>query len=289
MLDTFMNVLTGLLSVLKYLIIPIIALCGLFIILCLVWVLIFRFRDGRTMPKSNHVRQKRPGLFKQLFVYVPRRYVLDQLEKDPDFFDPCGLHLFCGEQGCGKTAAATEMVLRLQSEYPNAKVITNYSVTTQDDELLDWHTLLDYSNGKKGVICALDEIQNWFMSGKNQTLPDGVLELVTQNRKNRRIIIATSQIFTRVNKGVREQCTMVYNPHTFLRCFTVVIMRKPILDSEGNVLEMKYRGLYAFTHSDELRNSYDTYKVIHTLSKDGIREVAPVPVNRTYVVNAKAK
>ena len=50
------------------------------------------------------------------------------------------------------------------------------------------------------------------MSGKNQ-LPEGMLEVATQNRKNRRIICCTAQVFTRVNKGLREQVTNVYEPH----------------------------------------------------------------------------
>lgn len=50
----------------------------------------------------------------------------------------------------------------------------------------------------------------------------------------------------------------------------MVIKRKPIFDSEGNVIDNKYRGMYCFVHTDELRAAYDTYKVIHTLAKEGL-------------------
>lgn len=283
MLDTILTVLSALFSFLKYLIIPIVIALLVFVVLCFIWYLILKYRDGLEMSKSNKVPQKKIPMFKQLFVLLPRRYMLDQFERDPDFFDPCGIHMFCGEQGSGKTMACTEMIMRLQKTYPKAKVITNYDYKVQDDELEDWKKLLDYTNGKLGVICGIDEIQNWFMSGKNQTLPDGVLELVTQNRKNRRIIPCTAQVFTRVNKGIREQVTLVYQPHTFFRCFTVVVIRKPEFDSEGNVTALKYRGMYSFVHTDELRNAYDTYKVIHTLAKDGIREVPVVQESKVYV------
>lgn len=218
---------------------------------------------------------KKEGLLHQLFVSVPRRMVLDSLEREPDFFEPKGIHMFCGEQGCGKTASIAEMILRLQKIYPKAKTITNFALTTENEELNDWHQLLEYTNGHHGVIVGLDEIQNWFMSGKNQ-LPEGMLEVATQNRKNNRIICCTAQVFTRVNKALREQVTLVYEPHTFFRCFTVVVMYKPVFDSEGNVEKRKYKGIYSFVQTDELRKSYDTYKVIHTLSKEGFKEAQVV-------------
>ena len=104
-------------------------------------------------------------------------------EREPGFFNPRGIHMFCGEQGAGKTIACVEMMLRLQKQYPAAKMITNFGVTTENDELSKWQQLLEYTNGHKGVIVGIDEIQNWFMSGLNK-LPEGMLEVATQNRKN---------------------------------------------------------------------------------------------------------
>ncbi len=266
--------------------VPVLYLIGaalvIFSILCLFWFLIFRFYYKMKLPPSGQVRQKKRSLFMQLFVDVPRRRVLDRFQRETGYFRPRGIHMFCGEQGAGKTIAAVEMMLRLQKQYPMAKMITNFGVTTEDDELAKWQQLLEYTNGHKGVIVGIDEIQNWFMSGLNK-LPEGMLEVATQNRKNNRILCCTAQVFTRVNKGLREQVTMVYNPHTFMGCFTVVIMRKPKFDSEGNVLEMKYRGMYCFTHTDELRASYDTYKVIHTLAKEGFKESPAQSVTNVYV------
>ena len=179
------------------------------------------------------------------------------------------------------------MPLQMQKMYPKSKVITNFGLASENDPLVKWQQLLDYTNGHKGVIVGIDEIQNWFMSGTNK-LPEGMLEVATQNRKNNRILCCTAQVFTRVNKGLREQVTMVYNPHTFLGCFTVVVMRKPEFDSEGNVTKLKYRGMYSFVHTDELRESYDTYKVIHTLAKEGFKDLAPAPVTNV-IIQQKAK
>jgi hypothetical protein len=196
--------------------------------------------------------------------------------------------MFCGEQGAGKTIAAVEMMLRLQKQYPAAKMITNFGVTTEDDELAQWQQLLTYTNGHKGVIVGIDEIQNWFMSGKNQ-LPEGMLEVATQNRKNRRVICCTAQVFTRVNKGLREQVTNVYEPHTFFGCYTVVIKKKYKFNAEGVVESSKWKGIYSFVHTDELRAAYDTYKVIHTLAKEGFKEQYPAAVTNVYVAGAAGR
>lgn len=282
MLKKGFDILFQILKAMSFLLIPVMVALGLFALVCFVWFLIFKFKYKYPYQGSGVVRQKKPGLLRQVFVDVPRRYMLDLYQREPGFFQPKGIHMFCGEQGAGKTIACVEMILRLQREYPAAKCITNFGLATENTELKKWQQLLEYTNGHKGVIVGIDEIQNWFMSGKNQ-LPEGMLEVATQNRKNNRILCCTAQVFTRVNKGLREQVTMVYNPHTFLGCFTVVVRRKPVFDSEGNVTDLKYRGMYAFTHTEELRNAYDTYKVIHTLAKEGFKESPGSSITNVYV------
>lgn len=282
MLQKSLEMAWGVFKFFLSLLVPLYGLMVVFGLLCFCWMIYFRKKHGMVLRPSSVVKLKRRSIIKQLLIDVPRRYALDILERDPDQFGVHGIHVFCGEQGKGKTIGVVEMITRLQKQYPKCKTITNFALTTEDDELQHWSQLLDYTNGKKGVIVGIDEIQNWFMSGKNQ-LPVEMLEIATQNRKNCRVLCCTAQVFTRVNKALREQFTMVYHPHTFLNCFTVVIKRKPKFDSEGNVLELKYRGMYCFTHTDELRNAYDTYKVIHTLAKEGFKEIPPQSVTNVYV------
>lgn len=271
MLDMFFKVLSGIWDFAKLLVYPCVVFVALFFLLCAVHFFYFVVIKKQPLPKSGQVKQRRCGILKSLLFDVPRRYVLDRLSREEGYFYPRGIHMFCGEQGSGKTTACTEMMLRLHSQYPQSKMITNYGVKGEDDELDDWHKLLDYTNGHQGVIVGIDEIQNWFMSGTNK-LPEEMLEVATQNRKNNRILCCTAQVFTRVNKALREQVSLVYNPHTIFGCYTIVIIRKPEFDDEGNVTKLKYRGIYGFVHSDALRDSFDTYKVIHTLSKEGFKE-----------------
>ena len=287
MLDMFMEVLHGLWQFSKIIIYPVVVLLIIFYVLCTINIIYFVFIRKIKIPKTGQVKQKRRGMLRSFIVDVPRRYVLDILQKEEGYFNPRGIHMFCGEQGSGKSVACTEMICRLHKQYPQSKMITNYGVKGEDAELNHWKKLLTFNNGHKGVIVGIDEIQNWFMSGTNK-LPEEMLEVATQNRKNNRIICCTAQVFTRVNKGLREQVSMVYNPHTIFGCYTIVIKRKPEFDDEGNVIKMKYRGMYAFVHTDELRDSFDTYKVIHTLSKEGFKERSVIQ-NNNYIVTEKKK
>lgn len=288
MLDLIGKLLTGLWGIAKFVVVPIGVLLAVFFLLCCFHLFWFVVVKKQKLPKSGRVKQKRKGIVRSLLFDVPRRYVLDRLSREEGYFYPRGIHMFCGEQGSGKTTACTEMMLRLHAQYPRSKMITNYAVKGENDELDDWHKLLDYTNGHQGVIVGIDEIQNWFMSGTNK-LPEEMLEVATQNRKNNRILCCTAQVFTRVNKGLREQVSLVYNPHTFFGCYTFVIVRKPEFDDEGNVTKMKYRGMYGFVHTDELRDSFDTYKVIHTLSKEGFKEKQPITETKIYNLTTDGK
>lgn len=44
---------------------------------------------------------------------------------------------------------------------------------------------------------------------------------------------------------------------------------RPILDSNGEVQQWKHIRFYCFVHDKEIRDSYDTYKVIESLMKSG--------------------
>ena len=49
------------------------------------------------------------------------------------------------------------------------------------------------------------------------------------------------------------------------------------------------RGMYSFVHTDELRAAYDTYKVIHTLAKEGFKDAPNTNVTNVYVAAPSRK
>ena len=186
-MSAVLEIVWSIVKILLYMLIPFGALLVMFVSLCFVWYLIIKYKYGMDMPVSGTVKVKKHSLLRQLLVDVPKRFMLDKFNREPGYFDPKGIHMFCGEQGAGKTIAAVEMILRLQKQYPQCRTITNFGLTTENTALEQWQQLLTYTNGHKGVVVGIDEIQNWFMSGKNQ-LPEQMLEVATQNRKNNRIM-----------------------------------------------------------------------------------------------------
>lgn len=212
-------------------------------------------------------------------------------EKDPEFFKYQGLVIFEGRQGNGKTISMIEYARRMQKEYPKAKCLSNLNYTGQDYELDHWRKLIDLKNGIYGIIAIMDETQNWFSSNQSKDFPPEMLQVITQNRKNRRVILGTAQNFYLLAKAIRSQATEVRRCTTLLGCLTIVRRFEPILDSEGNVQEFKNRGIYFFVHDKELRDSYDTYHVINSLAKSGFKEQVSSPdvINKTYIVDKRKK
>ncbi len=250
-----------------------------FILICILLVLIscsfFYVKGllkGRRLPKGNRRRLRKPSLLEKIFILMPKQYIEDLFSRPADFFPYQGMIIFEGRQGSGKTISMVRYMKDMQYEFPDALCTTNLAYTDENKPLKTWTMLIDYKNGYKGVIAALDELQNWFSSNDSKNFPPEMLSLITQNRKNRRIILGTSQNFYLLAKAIRSQATEVRRCATYFGCLTVVRRLEPILDSEGNVVEWKKRGIYCFVHDKELRDSYNTWKVIENLRKSGFKE-----------------
>lgn len=251
--------------------------------------IVIGFINGKRFKKGEHNIVKKKSFLKRILVDFPRQFTEDLFDKDPEFFKYQGLIIFEGRQGSGKTMSMVEFIMRMQEEYPLAKTTTNFGLISQNRELKDWRMLIDYKNDKQGVIVGMDELQNWFSSNDSRNFPPEMLGIVTQNRKNRRIILGTSQNFYLLAKAIRSQATEVRRCTTLFGCLTIVKRVEPILDSEGNVQEWKNRGMYFFVHSKELRNAYDTYKVIENLRKSGFKEPVPDVQNNTTIFVEQSK
>lgn len=265
------DITMSMLSLCKIPIIIALSIIILFYLLVLLNILILHIK-GYRFKKGEYVRIKRKGILSRILLDAPKQYAFDLIERDPEYFKYQGLIIFEGRQGAGKTISMIEYAIRMQKEYPLAKCISNMKYEYQDDKLDHWKKLIDYKNGKKGVIVIMDELQNWFSSNQSKNFPPEMLSVITQNRKNRRIILGTSQNFYLLAKAIRSQATEVRQCLTLAGCITIVRRKEPILDSEGNVCEWKNRGIYFFVHNKKLRNAYDTYSVVESLSKSGFQE-----------------
>ena len=290
-LSSFLSVLKAFLSILAIPLSIVLVVIVIFIIICGIWFIYYTCK-GKRLKKGSRTFVKKDGVFKSLFFKLPERIVLDAFDRDPDFFRHQGLIIFEGIQGTGKSIGMIEFASRMQQEYPKAVCTSNYGYVNEDTILEDWRMLMSYTNGIFGVIVLMDELQNWFSSNDSRNFPPEMLSVITQNRKNRRIILGTAQNFYLLAKAIRSQTTEVRRCTTLFGALTLVRRFRPVLDSDGNVKEFKRLGFYFFVHDEKLRNSYDTYRVIQRLVNVGFQDAANVKIeeNNYYnLINMKGK
>lgn len=272
-LNTLLNLIIKLLS---YACIALaVALIPFFIVFT--FYLIYFFCKGKRFKKSRFKKLKpkysKKGFFfflKRLFISFPRRFALDLYERDPDRFNIYGLHFFCGEQGSGKSIATVHFLKMIKEKYPGAQIRSNISLDFQDGVIDSPESLLDES-GTTGQVNFIDEIQNWFNSLESKNMPPEVAGEICQQRKQAKCLVGTSQVFYRMAKQLREQCTLLYEPMTLFGCLTIVRVYKPKVKDDGTVDKKVLRRVYFFVHDDELRNAYDTYEKIKRLTMKGYK------------------
>lgn len=225
---------------------------------------------------------KRRSIIKRILIDFPNRLALDNLLKDPNDFTETGLRLVVGEQGSGKTITVVYLLMNIYKvRFPQVKIRTNMNYLHEDGVIKSWQDLVFRNNGNLGEIDVIDEIQNWFNSLQSKDFPPEMFGEITQQRKQRKQILGTSQVWQRVAKPIREQVSIVYKPHTFFGCLTIVRFYKPCVDDDGSIDSLKYRGMFFFVHNDELRNAFDTYRKIQVMSLKGFKSSAEQSFTRS--------
>jgi len=242
-----------------------------FAISILLHFLYYYFFEDMRFIKGDYRYVGHGSLFKRLLKDFPNQLVLDKFNRDPDEFKEYGVHIIAGKQGTGKSITLTYMLLRYQKMYPKLKVATNYYYSKEDKHINHWKDIINYNNDKYGVIVVLDEIQNWFNSLQSKDFPPEMLTEITQQRKQRKIIFGTSQVFTRVAKPIREQTYMLYEPVTIFGCITFVRKYDITTNKDGQTDNRKYRGCFFFIQSEKIRSSFDTYRKVENLSETGFK------------------
>lgn len=129
----------------------------------------------------------------------------------PDYMRVNGLMAFCGSQGSGKTLSAILYLERLMHYYPKLKVVSNVALDPRyfdPDRVIRYSgisNLTDLDNGPYGIVYFLDEIQLEFNSLESKQINMPIFEFVCQQRKARKHIVGTTQVFGRLAKPFREQ------------------------------------------------------------------------------------
>ena len=237
----------------------------------LVHFLYFYFVKNMRFKEGDYQYVGYGSILKRIVIDFPRQFVLDAFNRDPDNFREYGVHIIAGKQGSGKSITLTYMLLRYQQMYPKLKIKTNYYYEFENAHIGHWKDVVNGTNGIYGEIDVLDEIQNWFNSLQSKDFPVEMLTEITQQRKQTKMIIGTSQVFSRIAKPIREQTYMLYEPSTLFGCITFVRKYDITTDTSGQTDTKKLRGCFFFVHNEKLRNSYDTYRKIIDLSNEGFK------------------
>lgn len=234
------------------------------------WYIYYRVK-GMRVPRRSGGSLPRRNILVRLFWDFPRRLVLDRFTLNPDAFRETGLHLFVGEQGSGKTLSAVHFIQQMKKKYPRAVVRSNITLAGQDGNIECWQDLVFNANAEYGQIEFIDEIQNWFNSMESKDFPPDMLQEICQQRKQRKAIVGTAQVFARVAKPIREQVTYLYKPMTLFGCLTIVRKSRPQVMQDGSIGKLRPVKTYFFVQSEELRSAYDTYEKVKRVSLKGFQ------------------
>lgn len=183
----------------------------------------------------------------------------------PEYFDPEGLLIFCGEQGSGKTLSAVQYVKKLCEAYPLAILCTNVAIeglpdSTKVIEYDGLDCLKSLENGYAGVIYLIDEIHLEFNSLESKNIDIEVMIEVSQQRKQRKHIVGTTQVYGRLAKPFREQIRNVVLCANFFKVFQFnrLIDGAKSHEENGKLITDTCRS-FLWVHSPTLYDCYDTY------------------------------
>lgn len=208
------------------------------------------------------------GLFRSI------KYKSDFRREHPEYFDPEGLMIFCGPQGSGKTLSAVQYCRKIIERYPACKFVTNVEITglPESTEVIPYDgldTLMGISNGYAGVLYLIDEIHLEFNSLESKNISIEEMTEFAQQRKQRKHIVGTSQVYMRLAKPLREQI------HDVILCnnFFGLVQHNQLIDGttaveENGKLKCDIKGNYWWIHSPELYSCYDTYAKMKRYKKE---------------------
>lgn len=236
-------------------------------------------------------------------------FISDIIKRDKGVFRGYGFWAFCGLGGSGKTLSIVNYLNKVQKKYPHVKVLTNFQYNGSDGDINSWRDLLNTENiniyeitkneydrrrkwGQKhifmcldennkiiykkrindGVIFGFDEIHLTFESTKWQDAPSNLLDYISQQRKFHKQILGSSQVFTRIDKKLREQtnyvveCKSIFNGRLVINSFykTVEYIANGEKMDKGT-RKRKVHRRKSYVAYDNLRNLYNTEQIMKEL------------------------
>lgn len=179
-----------------------------------------------------------------------------------------GINIFCGPQGSGKTLSLVHYLKKILKDYPNAIVVTNIDFNFSiSNKIIKYRGFEDFKieNGVFGVIYVLDEIHLILNSLESKGVPLSIIVELSQQRKQRKLILGSSQVYSRMAKPLREQIRNVIICKNYFGIFqfNYLIDAFNTAEKDGQLKFTKLKTSFFF-HSKEDYKAYDTYKKMDT-------------------------
>lgn len=187
-------------------------------------------------------------------------------------FPEFGFTVFVGRQGSGKTISMVNYLYETKKHYPDCVIVSNFKCALSDLQMTDWRDFFNIRNGENGVVFAIDEIHSEYDSSKWRDFPESLLSEISQQRKQKIKIIASSQAFKRIAKPMREQTYSVVECRTrfgrLTSCKEYDAFEYDLLDTIYAIgSKIKPYRSFSFIQSDNLRSCYDTFEKIERLAR----------------------
>lgn len=186
-------------------------------------------------------------------------------------FQGFGLHIFVGLFGKGKTISMVQLAYKYACRYPHITIYSNIKlVDFPNPERI--HRLSNYNqiiDAPPDSLFLIDEISTLFQSRSWANFPMPLLSQLLQVRKNKKMIIATAQRFSHVDKLIRDvtysviDCNCLFKRWNFCKWYIAEDWE------EKNVMNIPVPYQHStFIQTDKIRNLYDTYEIIDNKRKD---------------------
>lgn len=202
------------------------------------------------------------------------KYKMQFRKLHPTYFDPEGLLIFCGAQGSGKTLSAVQYTKKLCKQYPKAILVTNVEINDlpEETQVIEYEgidSFKKYENGFEGVIYLIDEIHLEFNSLESKNISIEEMIEFAQQRKQRKHIVGTTQVYGRLAKPLREQIKNVVLCKNYFKLiqFNSLIDGTKSVEKDGH-LTTDTQKRFIWFHSPDLYKCYDTYAKMKRYKKE---------------------
>lgn len=192
----------------------------------------------------------------------------------PNEFRCSGIRIFCGSQGSGKTLSAVQYIKKVLEYYPACILVTNTDISGLPESTVVYEydgldSLTDINNGEYGVLYFIDEIHLELNSLESRNIGIDVIMELSQQRKQRKQIVGTSQVYMRMAKPLREQVKDIILCKNYFGLLQVNTHIDGYESHEENgKLVSAVIGRYFWFHYPSLYESYDTFAKMRRYSQD---------------------